>query len=136
MKTTPSVTPWHCRCLPNLVTYCGAAASFGLLAIVTSAIEPNSIVCSAIATRSRATPDSSSSERFETKNQMPHEDFSVVYSGASLQADLLKSLLEGSGIPAFLKDEFLGRMYPYAIPGGVKVLVSNDDFDEARQIVE
>ena len=67
---------------------------------------------------------------------MPHEDFSVVYSGASLQADLLKSLLEGSGIPAFLEDEFLGRMYPYAIPGGVKVLVSNDDFDEARQIVE
>src|SRR5438105_15428351 len=64
---------------------------------------------------------------------MPHEGFSVVYSGASLQADLIKSLLEGSGIPAMLEDEFLGRMYPYAIPGGVKVLVPNDDFDEARQ---
>ena len=67
---------------------------------------------------------------------MPHEDFSVVYSGAALQADLLKSLLEGSGIQAVLEDEFLGRMYPYAIPGGVKVLVPNDDFDEAQEIVE
>ena len=67
---------------------------------------------------------------------MSHEDFSVVYSGPSLQADLLKSLLESSGIQAVLEDEFLGRMYPYAIPGGVKVLVPNDDFEEARQIVE
>ena len=67
---------------------------------------------------------------------MPHEEFSVVYSGASLQADLLKSILEGSGIQAVLEDEFLGRMYPYAIPGGVKVLVPNDAFEDARQIVE
>jgi len=67
---------------------------------------------------------------------MPHDDFSVVYSGDSFQADLLKSLLEGSGIQAVLEDEFLGRMYPYAIPGGVKVLVPNDEFDEARRIVE
>ena len=67
---------------------------------------------------------------------MPHHDFSVVYSGDSFQADLLKSLLEGSGIQAVLEDEFLGRMYPYAVPGGVKVLVPNDEFDEARRIVE
>ena len=67
---------------------------------------------------------------------MPHEDFSIVYSGASLQADLVKSLLEGNGIQAVLEDEFLGRMYPYAIPGGVKVLVPNGDFDEAQEIVE
>ena len=53
---------------------------------------------------------------------MPREDFSIVYQGDSLQADL--------------EDEYLGRMYPYAIPGGVKVLVPNDEFDEARQIVE
>jgi len=67
---------------------------------------------------------------------MPREDFSIVYQGDSVQADLLKTLLEGSGIQAVLEDEYLGRMYPYAIPGGVKVLVPNDEFDEARQIVE
>ena len=37
---------------------------------------------------------------------------------------------------AVLEDEFLGRMYPYAVPGGVKILVPNDEFDEARKIVE
>jgi hypothetical protein len=67
---------------------------------------------------------------------MGREDFSVVFSGDSFQADLLKSLLEGSGMQAVLEDEFLGRMYPYAVPGGVKILVPNDEFDEARKIVE
>ncbi len=67
---------------------------------------------------------------------MPREDFSIVYQGDSVQADLLKSILEGSGIQVVLEDEYLGRMYPYAIPGGVKVLVPNEEFDEARQIVE
>ena len=67
---------------------------------------------------------------------MPHDDFTVIYSGSSFQADLLKSILEGKGIAVRLEDEFLGRMVPYAVPGGVKVLVANDEFDEARQIVE
>jgi hypothetical protein len=67
---------------------------------------------------------------------MPHEGFSVIYSGDSFQADLLKSLLEGNGIQAVLEDEFLGRMYPYAVPGGVKVIVPNAELDEARRIVE
>ena len=63
---------------------------------------------------------------------MGRDDFSVVYSGYSFQADLLKSLLEGSGIQAVLEDEFLGRMVPYAVPGGVKVIVANADADTAR----
>jgi hypothetical protein len=67
---------------------------------------------------------------------MPTDDFTVIYSGASLQADLLKSLLEGKGVRAIRKDEFLGRMVPYAVPGGVKVLVSSDDAEKARRIVE
>jgi len=67
---------------------------------------------------------------------MPTEDFTVIYSGASFQADMLKSLLEGKGIQAILEDEFLGRMVPYAVPGGVKVLVPNADVDKARRIVE
>ena len=67
---------------------------------------------------------------------MRSDDFTVIYAGDSLQADLLKSALEGSGIGAVLEDEFLGRMYPFAIPGGVKVLVPTDQLDEAQQIVE
>ena len=67
---------------------------------------------------------------------MPTDDFTVIYSGASFQADMLKSLLEGKGIRAILEDEFLGRMVPYAVPGGVKVLVANADVDKARRIVE
>ena len=67
---------------------------------------------------------------------MPHPDFAIVYSGASFQADLLKSLLEGKGIRAILEDEFLGRIVPYAVPGGVKVLVANADVDKARRIAE
>ena len=73
---------------------------------------------------------------FRQGYQMPHPDFAIVYSGASFQADLLKSLLEGKGIRAILADEFLGRIVPYAVPGGVKVLVANADVDKARRIVE
>jgi len=67
---------------------------------------------------------------------MPHDDFTVVYSGSSFQADLLKSILEGKGIAARLEDEFLGRMVPYAVSGGVKVLVAENDVVEARKIAE
>ncbi len=48
--------------------------------------------------------------------------------------DLLKSLLEGSGIHAVLEDEFLLRMVPYAVPGGVKGLVRAADLGKARRI--
>jgi len=70
---------------------------------------------------------------------MVHEDFSVVYSGSIVQADLLKCLLEGEGIQAVLADEFIGMIAPYVFPGcagAVKVLVAKDDWDRARAIVE
>jgi hypothetical protein len=67
---------------------------------------------------------------------MPQDDFAVVYNGNIVQVDLLKSLLEGSGIQCVLQDEYLGRMRPYAVPGGIKLLVANGDLEEARKIVE
>jgi Putative prokaryotic signal transducing protein len=70
---------------------------------------------------------------------MLHEDFSVIYSGTIVQADLLKCLLEGAGIHAVLQDEFIGMIAPYVSPGGVgavKVLVVKSDIDKARSIVE
>jgi len=66
---------------------------------------------------------------------MAGNDVSVIYSGNVVQADLLKSVLEGNGIQAVLQDEYLGMMRPYAV-GGVKVLVAESDLDEARRIVD
>jgi hypothetical protein len=68
-----------------------------------------------------------------------HKDFSIVYSGTIVQADLLKCLLEGAGIHAMLENEFIGTIAPYVSPGGagaVKVLVAKSDMDQARSIVE
>jgi hypothetical protein len=71
---------------------------------------------------------------------MFHEDFSVIYAGNIVQADLLKCVLEGEGIQAILGDEFAGMIAPYATsPGGlgaVKVLVPNSDVQKAGKIVE
>ena len=67
---------------------------------------------------------------------MPKGDFAVVYCGNIVQVDFLKSLLEGSGIQCVLQDEYVGRMRPYAVPGGIKVLVAKNDLVEARKIVE
>ncbi len=67
---------------------------------------------------------------------MQDENFSVIYSGNIVQVDFIKSVLEGSGIQCVLQDEYLGRMRPYAVPGGIKVLVPNADVDKARRIVE
>jgi len=67
---------------------------------------------------------------------MPHDDLTVIYSGNIVQVDLLKSILEGSGIECVLQDEYVGRMRPYAVPGGIKVLVATKDIEKARPIVE
>jgi len=71
---------------------------------------------------------------------MLHDDFSIIYSGNIVQADLLKCVLEGAGIEAMLEDEFVGMIAPYASsPGGlgaVKVVVANEDVQGAHQILE
>ncbi len=67
---------------------------------------------------------------------MTTDDFFVIYSGNIVHVDLLKSILEGSGIRCMLQDEYVGTMRPYAVPGGVKVLVAASDSDKARKIVE
>jgi hypothetical protein len=63
-----------------------------------------------------------------------------IFSGTSLEAEMVKSLLENAEVEAFLKDEIMGTLLPwYTGPGGVgsvKVFVSNLDFDKAKSIVE
>mgnify|MGYP001214692010 CR=1 FL=1 len=62
-----------------------------------------------------------------------------VFSGTIWEAQLVKSLLENVEIETFLKDENTGTMAPwYTAAGGagsVTVVVSNLDYDRARDIV-
>ncbi len=72
---------------------------------------------------------------------MPEESrFVVVYEGNTIEADLVKSLLEGNGITAFLKDEVMGTLAPfYVTPGGagaVKVVVAREDLHLAEPILQ
>jgi len=63
-----------------------------------------------------------------------------VFAGTTVQASILKSLLENAEIDAYLKDEFSGTLYPWhTTPGGigaVKVFVSSVDFEKARIVVD
>ena len=62
-----------------------------------------------------------------------------VFAGSAMQASLVKSLLENSGIESFLKDEYMGTLNPWhAAPGGVeavKVFVTNLDYEKAKIVV-
>jgi hypothetical protein len=64
----------------------------------------------------------------------------LVFSGTSLQAAILKSLLENAEIEVFLKDEIMGMLNPWwTAPGGagaVKVFVGGEDAEKAILVVE
>lgn len=63
-----------------------------------------------------------------------------IFSGSSIEAEIVKSILNDNEIEAFLKDEYMGTLAPwYAAPGGagsVKVIISNLDYTQAKIIVE
>ena len=72
---------------------------------------------------------------------MPEEnDLVVVYAGNSIEAGILKGLLEDDGIKVFLKDEFMGSIFPGYVTGGgggaVKVIIAKSDLDRAKPIVQ
>ncbi len=61
-----------------------------------------------------------------------------VYSGTPWEAGMVSSLLENSGVHAFLKDEIMGTLNPWvAAPGGagaVKVYVASHHVEKAKHI--
>lgn len=63
-----------------------------------------------------------------------------VFAGNTMQATMVRSLLENAEIAAYLKDEFTGVIAPWhSEPGGVaavKVLVSSQDLEKARLVIE
>ena len=55
-----------------------------------------------------------------------------------LEITLLKSMLEDSGIPVFVKDEFtilMNPLYSNAI-GGIKLQVLEDDIEKATEVLK
>jgi len=67
-------------------------------------------------------------------------DLVVVFAGASMEAEIVRNMLQNSEIKAFLKDQNVGTLAPwYTSPGGsgsVKVVVNSYDYEEAKQIIE
>jgi hypothetical protein len=55
------------------------------------------------------------------------------------EALLLRSLLEGSGIPAFVPDEAVAQTaptYTFGSPSGVRLQVEDELVDRARDVLE
>ncbi|MDA3839452.1 MAG: DUF2007-related protein [Patescibacteria group bacterium] len=63
-----------------------------------------------------------------------------IFNGITWQAQMIKNLLENSGIEAFLQDETIGSLtLPWAAPDGlglVKVIVLSSDYENAKLIVD
>jgi len=59
-----------------------------------------------------------------------------LYDGSLFECQMIINLLENEGIESNLKDEIIGTRSPVWVPGGgVKVFVSDLDYDKARLIV-
>ena len=67
-------------------------------------------------------------------------DLVVVYAGNVAEAGFVRTLLEGNEIPAFLKDEVVGTLFPWCAASGgagaVKVVVARRDLEEAASLVQ
>lgn len=63
-----------------------------------------------------------------------------VFDGNDWEASMVKSLLDNAEIEAFVKDEKMGVIAPWNIAGGgagsVKIIVSNVDFERAKEVVD
>ncbi|MBQ8606744.1 MAG: DUF2007 domain-containing protein [Bacteroidaceae bacterium] len=60
-----------------------------------------------------------------------------VFEGSLWEAEVVKGLLQSVGISCLLRDETMGAVTsPYLTLGGiVKILVQEDDFENAKQII-
>ncbi|NOZ04499.1 MAG: DUF2007 domain-containing protein [FCB group bacterium] len=64
----------------------------------------------------------------------------VIFEGPSVEAEMLKGLLDANNITAYLNDANLGRIAPwYVSPGGispVKLLVPETEVEKAKAILD
>ena len=66
------------------------------------------------------------------------DEWVVLYTGQILEMDLLKSLLEGSGVECRLQNEVIGMTFPHLSLGGlapVKVLIPRQDARQAGAVL-
>jgi len=69
---------------------------------------------------------------------MPDAHLVVIRSfGTAAEADLAKSVLESAGIASMIQADSVGGMRPHVAwaTGGYKILVREDDADEARDVL-
>ncbi len=63
-----------------------------------------------------------------------------IFAGKSIDAEIVKSILEDEGIHAYLKDENIGNIFPFqAAAGGVgavKIFISSDDYKKGKEVVD
>jgi len=59
-----------------------------------------------------------------------------IFNGNPFQAQMVKNLLENEGIESFLKDEIMARNPIYVSVGGVKVMISDLDYEKAKLVVD
>ena len=59
-----------------------------------------------------------------------------LYDGTAFECQMIKNLLENEGIESYLKDEIIGRSPVWTASSGVKLMVSDVDYDKARTIVK
>lgn len=73
----------------------------------------------------------------KTKND---NDIIEVFSGTSINVQIVRSLLEDSDVETFLKDDNMGTIAPWHVSAGgagaVKIIVNSKDFDKSKQIIE
>ncbi len=63
----------------------------------------------------------------------------VIFTGHAWESEMLVNILEGEGIKAFINNEVVGTLFPfYSTPGmgAVKVVVSQNDAEKAKPLVE
>ncbi len=63
----------------------------------------------------------------------------VIFTGHAWESEMLVNILESEGIKAFINNEVVGTLFPfYSTPGmgAVKVVVSQNDAEKAKLLVE
>lgn len=69
-----------------------------------------------------------------------NNDIIEVFAGTSIDAEIVRSLLEDSDIKTFLKDDNMGTIAPWHVSAGgagaVKVIINSNDYDKAKLIIE
>ena len=67
------------------------------------------------------------------------DELVVVFAGKPVRAGMIRSLLEAEGLTAFLRDENMGTIDPWAVSGAavapVKVVVPLAEAERAREIL-